>query len=79
MARRSVLWPAMNEANELHDEKLMALADAAVQAPRKGTGCKAFQIRAAFDQREKAIEHEIDHKPLEMHLSLGVAYNFLTK
>jgi hypothetical protein len=37
------------------------------------------QIRAAFDQREKAIEHEIDHKPLEMHLSLGVAYNFLTK
>jgi hypothetical protein len=32
------------------------------------------QIRAAFDQREKAIEHEIDHKPLEMHLSLGVSY-----
>jgi len=37
------------------------------------------EIRAAFDQREKAIEHEIDHKPLEMHLSLGVSYNFLTK
>lgn len=37
------------------------------------------KIRAAFDQRERAIEHEIDHKPLEMHLSLGVSYNFLTK
>jgi len=37
------------------------------------------QIRAAFEQRENAIEHEIDHKPLEMHLSLGVSYNFLTK
>ena len=32
------------------------------------------QIRAAFHTREKAIEHEIDHKPLEMHLSLGVSY-----
>jgi len=38
-----------------------------------------LKLRTAFDQREKAIEHEIDHKPLEMHLSLGVSYNFLTK
>jgi hypothetical protein len=37
------------------------------------------KVRHAFDQRERAIEHEIDHKPLEMHLSLGVSYNFLTK
>ena len=32
------------------------------------------QIRAAFEAREKAIEHEIDHKQLEMHMSLGVSY-----
>jgi hypothetical protein len=31
------------------------------------------QIRQAFEAREKAIEHEIDHKQLEMHMSLGVA------
>jgi len=37
------------------------------------------QIRATFEKKEKEIEHEIDHKPLEMHLSLGVSYNFLTK
>jgi len=37
------------------------------------------QIRDAFVQREKAIENELDHKPLEMHLSMSVAYNFLTK
>ena len=36
-------------------------------------------IRAAFQQREAAIENEIDHKPMEMHLSLGVSYNFLSK
>lgn len=30
------------------------------------------QIRTAFATREKAIEHEIDHKPMEVHMSLGV-------
>ena len=32
------------------------------------------KIRAEFDQKEKDIEHEIDHTPLEMHLSLGYSY-----
>ena len=34
-------------------------------------------IRAEFEGRERALEHEIDFKPLELHMSLGVAYNFL--
>ena len=37
------------------------------------------EICQAFEAREKALEHEIDHKPLEMHMSLAVSYNFLSK
>lgn len=37
------------------------------------------QVRLAFEQRERAMEHEIDHKPMDVHMSLSVAYNFLTK
>lgn len=37
------------------------------------------EITAAFNSREKALEHEIDHKPLDLHLELGVSYNFLSK
>ena len=32
-------------------------------------------IRAAFSAREKAIEHDIDHKPMDVHMCLDVAYN----
>ena len=35
-------------------------------------------IRAEFAARELAIEHEIDHKPLDVHLGLSVSYNFLS-
>ena len=37
------------------------------------------QIRDAFAAREKAIEHDLDHKPLDVHLMLDVSYNFLSK
>ena len=33
------------------------------------------EITAAFASREKALEHDIDHKPLETHLTLEVSYN----
>ena len=33
------------------------------------------QIRAAFSAREKAIEHDIDHKPMDVHMCLDVSYN----
>ena len=32
-------------------------------------------IRAAFAAREKAIEHDIDHKALDVHMCLDVSYN----
>lgn len=38
----------------------------------------AREIRAGFQAKESQIEHEIDHKPMEFHLSLGVSYNFLS-
>tara|TARA_B110000858_G_C17397881_1_gene291138 strand:+ start:289 stop:480 length:192 start_codon:yes stop_codon:yes gene_type:complete len=44
-----------------------------------GSEGEAQSIRALFENREKALEHEIDHKPLEVHMSLEVAYNFLAK
>lgn len=39
----------------------------------------ADAIRDTFTARERQIEHEIDHKPLELHMQLGVDYNFLSK
>jgi hypothetical protein len=53
---------------QLNQELSMVVSEAEVK-----------QIRDVFATREKAIEHEIDHKQLEMHMSLGVAYNFLSK
>tara|TARA_Y100000768_G_scaffold330515_1_gene269267 strand:+ start:14853 stop:15380 length:528 start_codon:yes stop_codon:yes gene_type:complete len=37
------------------------------------------EIRAAFSAREKALEHDIDHKPMDMHMEISVAYNFLSR
>lgn len=36
---------------------------------------EAEQIRTAFEQRERTLEHEIDHRPLDLHMKLGVSYN----
>lgn len=33
------------------------------------------KIRAAFDVRQAQIETNLDHEPMELHLSLGLAYN----
>lgn len=32
-------------------------------------------IRAHFDKKEREMEHSIDHKPLKLHMALGVSYN----
>lgn len=37
------------------------------------------EITAAFAAREKALEHDLDHKPMDVHLTLDIAYNFLSK
>jgi hypothetical protein len=37
------------------------------------------EIRAAFASREKAIEHDIDHTPLDMAMEISISYNFLSK
>ena len=34
----------------------------------------AEEIRAAFQAREEALEHDIDHKPMEVHLGIGISY-----
>ena len=51
------------------------------QAELAAAGSEEVQaeIRAAFEAREKAIEHEIDHRPMEANIELSVAYNFLSK
>lgn len=35
-------------------------------------------LQLAFDEQERALEHEIDHKPLMVACELGVEYNFLS-
>jgi hypothetical protein len=44
-----------------------------------GDAAKIAKIRNNFASQERMLESEIDHKPLEMHLSLGISYNFLSK
>ena len=39
----------------------------------------AQNIRAGFSKQEADIEHAIDHKPMEFHASLGIAYNVCTR
>ena len=39
---------------------------------------EAEGIRAAFASREAAIEHEIDFRPMNFSMNLGIAYNFLS-
>lgn len=36
-------------------------------------------ITAAFASREKALEHDLDHKPMDVHMTLDMSYNFLSK
>lgn len=40
-----------------------------------GDAAKITKIRNNFASQERMLESEIDHKPLEMHLSLGISYN----
>lgn len=54
-------------------------AQMATDVAAAGNESEASAIRLKYDAAERAIEHEIDHKPLEMHMSLEVAYNFLSK
>lgn len=36
------------------------------------------ELQKRFASREKALEHDLDHRPMEVHLELGVSYNFLS-
>ena len=37
------------------------------------------EIRAGYAVKESRIEHELDYRPMDFHLSLGVSYNFISK
>lgn len=37
------------------------------------------EIKAEFASREMALEHDLDHKPLDVHLELDLSYNFLSR
>jgi len=60
----------------LCDRPLKAQLEVELSAAADETAMR--EIRAGFEAKEAAIEHEIDHKPMEFHLSLGVSYNFLS-
>ena len=36
-------------------------------------------VQRLMEASEKELEHHIDHKPLEMHMEIAVAYNFLSR
>ena len=37
------------------------------------------EITQAFAAREKALEHDLDHKPMDLHMTIDLSYNFLSK
>jgi hypothetical protein len=37
------------------------------------------EITQAFAAREKALEHDLDHKPMDVHMTIDMSYNFLSK
>lgn len=39
----------------------------------------ATEVKAEFERRQHQLEHEIDHRPLEFHMSLDCEYNFLSQ
>jgi hypothetical protein len=40
---------------------------------------EAKSLRADFEGQEAAIEAEVGHTPMELHLNLGISYNFLSR
>ena len=36
-------------------------------------------IKAEYEARERAFEHELDHTPRELSMALTINYNFLSK
>lgn len=68
-ARAELLSEAKRPLKAQLDMELSAAADESA----------AREIRAGFQSKEAQIEHDIDHRPMEFHLSLGVKYNFLSK
>lgn len=68
-ARTALLTEAKMPARAQLDSQISAAVDDA----------EVKQLRAAFSEKERQIEHDIDHKQMEFHLNLGVAYNFLSK
>jgi hypothetical protein len=68
-ARQALMSEAKMPARARLDSQISAAVDDAE--------CKV--LREAFSEQERQIEHDIDHKQMEFHLNLGLAYNFLSK
>ncbi len=43
------------------------------------TGEAADKMRTDGDMAERSIENEIDHRPMEVNMSIDISYNFLSK
>jgi len=68
-ARASLMKEAKTPLKAMEAQELHAAADEVTRN----------EIRANYMAQEKELEHKIDHKQLEMHMALGVSYNFLSK
>jgi len=63
----------MLEKKRPHKAKLEAALAAALNEDERET------LRAAYTSTERELENAIDNTPFDLHLSLGVSYNFLSK
>ena len=63
----------MVEAKRAHKAKLLSEMSAAADE------AESSAIRARYEKEEKAIEHDIDHAPLNVNLALDLSYNFLSR
>lgn len=67
-----LLTPPSDARRPLKAQLQAELGAAASEDEREG-------ISAAFASREKALEHDLDHKPMDVHMTLDLSYNFLSK
>ena len=72
LANPIVLTPRLVTRSPLKAQLQTELAEAADDEARA-------EITAAFAAREKALEHDLDHKPMDLHMTIDLSYNFLSK
>lgn len=71
-------WSEARSAMVVESKRKLKVQREAAMAAAPTSEAQAA-IKKDFETQEAAIERDIDHTPYDLHVSLGVAYNFLSR